>query len=204
MKKIHHHNRALKSLMEHWSKLCQLRPDHRQWVSEHCECISTRRGQWLTEEGTKHTDLFIVTEGAIANIYGSRAQQYPVLNVAIPMMALSSTVHVFSDTPVAGAIQVIRSGQVLRLPYKNLRSWFHEDPCLDHLFYMLANKQIRFHYLLRQIRNIKTLRERYVRFCELLPEFVGYLNEFQQAQLLGISRSTLQAAKLDLLRKPNS
>ncbi len=194
-KQIHHHNRAFKNLINRWSRFCDLKPEHIRWAKQNLQAIRTRKGQFLFEEERPKMTLFIVDQGAIINVVNNSLGKPTILNLAVPQMALSTTAHLHSNKPIAGSIQVIRPGQVLCLPYKDLKKWINQDQNINTLVSILFNKQIRFLYLLNQVRGQHTPLERYQHFHRLLPEIASFLNQHQQAQMLGISRSTLQKIK---------
>ncbi|MVZ65733.1 hypothetical protein GQF61_07670 [Sphingobacterium sp. DK4209] len=190
--------------MDKWATRCNLQDSHIRWAQQNLEYVRTKRGQRLYQQGKYQKNIYIVSRGLIGNLNYSAENRIKILNLATQHMGLSTTVHIYSDRSVSGSIEVLRSGSIFKLSYASLRAWLNQDECIQVFISMFERKQIRFLYLLRESASCSKAADRYLLFRKHLPEFNNLLNQYEQGQLLGISRGTVQKVKQSLDRSEKS
>lgn len=198
MKPIHPNNNPFRDFLQFWERYCTLEDYHAKWASSHMELMPVKRHQVLYDESLSHKDFFVVCRGMLANVDTAPGKRR-ILNIAIRNMSLATTSHLFSNSYAAGQIVALRSGYVLRVPYRYLLETLPQDPCIQTLVSVFNNKQQRLLQLVRRSCLSNSPRERFRQFSILLPEILAQTTQREQAELLGISRDTVQKTGKELL-----
>lgn len=184
---------GLKLLLEFWSRYHKLDNFHYQWAKDHLKTIYVRRGDDL--------DLSATTSYFVARGLLARVEEDPItgkrkiMSLALPNMALLGTVHLHSHQVQAGKIIALRAGILVTLPHAMLRQFQAIEKSVDTLIDILNNKEKRQLTLLREATLGYSPFERYLNFARLLPEIKAVSTQMEQADLLGISRDTVQQAQ---------
>lgn len=192
---IRTNNPGLRFLISYWSKYCTLEPWHTDWARRHIRIPdSLRKGDVLYLDGDRQKNVYLVARGLLARVqYHDGKRQ--ILSIALPGMALMTTDHLYSRTPSKGDIVVLRPHTiVIEIPYRAIRDFKDREPAIDTLIDVLGNKKRKQMATLRSATlGIKPF-ESYLRFVNELPELHHALTQTEAAQLLGISKTTLQSA----------
>lgn len=198
MRQIHPNSRIFKEFISFWAKYCALEEFHLRWSARNMQQILLRRNQVLYGQGDPQRYLYYVSRGMIAHIqHGNKNRR--IFSIAVRGMSLTTTTHLFSCSAVPGEIVALRSGSVLRIPYRAIHENLEQDGPINTLLSVLTNKQYRFLQLIRRSCLSDSPRERYRQFAALLPDLLQQTTQREHADLLGISRDTVQKTKKELL-----
>ncbi|MGN0019979.1 MAG: hypothetical protein ACI35Z_04235 [Sphingobacterium hotanense] len=199
MSQINPRNKDFQFFIEVWKKSQHISEYHVTWAQSQCKIFTTRRNQNISVFVNKSHCLYFVCSGLLAHCLALPSGKRKIMNLAYPGMALATTVHLYSTKRICGDLISLRSGTILALPYTSLLASFQEDITIHRLISFLQNKQLRFLYKLRNICWSLIPSERYRLFIVLLPEVSMRTSQYEQADLLGISRSCIQQQKRKLL-----
>lgn len=199
MNKVNPDNRDFKFFIENWNISYLLSSDHISWSLSQCKIITTQRNQILSETADKKHYFYFVCRGLLAHISYVPFGKRKIINLAYSGMALSSTIHLYSEAQIPGELIALRSGTIIAIPYSSLLACHPEDPAICALISRLVQQQIRFLHKMRYICWSLYPSERYKLFIKLLPDIDRCTTQVEQANLLGISRSCIQQQKRKLL-----
>ncbi len=199
MNKVNPGNKDFKFFIEHWNISYLLNSDHISWSLSQCKIITTQRNQILSETADKKHYFYFVCRGLLAHISYVPFGKRKIINLAYSGMALSSTIHLYSDAQIPGELIALRSGAIIAIPYTSLLACHPEDPAICALISRLVHQQVRFLHKMRYICWSLYPSERYKLFIKLLPDIDRCTTQVEQANLLGISRSCIQQQKRKLL-----
>lgn len=108
-------------------------------------------------------------------------------------MALMTTKHLYSSTPSQGDIIVLQPNSIiLAIPYRAIKEFREQEPCLNTLINIIANKKKEQFAKMRLIPYTHGMFETYRYFADHLPELHRILTHQEVADLLGISLSTVE------------
>lgn len=197
-------NDSLVTFYNYWEKLHpNLEDFHKRWLLKNGEIIPMTRGQILSETPHMQSTLYIVLVGILAKErYCPDRDEQLIMTVALPHMGFFTTMHFFSKSPALGDIVCLKSGLVLKIPYKAIGPYRNQEKAIDTLIDLLVNKK---KYQLDHLRVMDSLlisTDRYFYFADHLPQLCHALTQTQQARLLRMSvRSIRRAKRLYVRRK---
>lgn len=194
--------RALKDFYAYWKKVYAGVEDfHKRWLADSSEIILMKKGQILSEAPHMQSSLYIVLSGILAKErYFPDQDQRLLLTVALPHMGFFTTMHFFSKSPALGDIVCLRSGLVLKIPYKAIHPYHNQEKAIESLINLLVNKK---KYQLDHLRVMDSMRlatDRYFYFADHLPQLCHVLSQTEQARLLQISARSIRRAKQRYVR----
>lgn len=194
---------ALLTFYTYWAKLHpELEDFHKRWLLKNGEIIPMTRGQILSETPHMQSTLYIVLIGILAKErYCPDRDERLIMTVALPHMGFFTTMHFFSRSPALGDIVCLKSGLVLKIPYKAIGPYRNQEKAIDTLIDLLVNKK---KYQLDHLRVISTLpniTSRYFYFGDHLPSLYNTLSQSEQSRLLLISERSIQRAKRLYVRR---
>lgn len=166
-----------------------------EWARQHVEVLSqVKKDTALYLAGERQKNVYLVAKGMLGRIEISPdTGKRKILSVALPGMAMLTTPHLYSNTPSKGDITALRSGStILRIPYAAIRDFKEKDPRIDTLIDVLVSKKIKQLSDLRIVTLSDTSFSRYEAFAKQMPYLKTKLTQQEQADLLGISRYTVQ------------
>jgi len=123
------------------------------------------------------------------------------MTVALPHMGFFTTMHFFSRSPALGDIVCLKSGLVLKIPYKAIGPYRNQEKAIDTLIDLLVNKK---KYQLDHLRVMDSLlisTDRYFYFADQLPQLCHRLSQTEQARLLRMSVRSIRRAKQLYVRR---
>ncbi len=191
---------ALTLLFDFWGKYHTIANFHYQWAKDNLKIRAVKRGEQLTQAG-HHLDMtYFVAKGLLARVEENpETGKRRILSLAIPNMALMTTHHLYTHNLHKGDVVALRSGIIIAIPHHVLRQFQEQEKSIDTLIDVLGNKKKRQLILLRQATLGCSPFDRYLNFSRLLPEIKAVTTQQEQADLLGISRHTVQLAQYFLL-----
>lgn len=202
-KKIRINNPGLQFLIQYWQRYCTLDDWHVEWTRNNILVRNKlRKGDPLYLEGEKQRNVYLVARGLLARVmYDEERENRKILSIATPGMALMTTSHLFSRTPSKGDIVVLRSGTlVIEVPYNHILQFKEQEPHLNTLISVLNYKKKKQISSLLDVMREQDPFARYLLFASHLPDLAIILTQIEQAQLLNISRKTVQRAQTFLLK----
>lgn len=193
------HIAAVEILIQHWSKFGTLEPYHGQWALQQSDLMYCRRNEGVYAEGWTDKIVFYVCSGILARVRYDEQDNRHILSVGLPGMAMLSTEHLYSQTQAEGSIIALGTSTVLTISYHAVKTLKETEKSLDNFVNALNNKKRRQLARLRTVGRIVEPTHRYIHFAKRLPELRHALTQVEQAELLGISRRTIQRASYFLL-----
>ncbi|PRD51991.1 hypothetical protein C5749_16980 [Sphingobacterium gobiense] len=200
--RIRKHNPGLRALLAFWSRYCDLSPWHAQWAHQHIDVMRIPRGEVLSWSGDRTKKVYFVCKGMLGRIIDIEVNgiaKRKIMSIALPGLALTSTTHLYRNTPHEGDIVALRSGIVVGISYKAIKAFKAEEPAIETLVDILTHKKKRQLEAHIQILHSTSPFERYLLFDKLMPEIRQVTSQREQADFLGISRDTVQKAQKFLL-----
>ncbi|WON96111.1 hypothetical protein [Sphingobacterium sp. UGAL515B_05] len=196
----HNPKAGFKLLFDFWGKYHAIDHFHYQWVKDNLKVKIVKRGEQLSS-ADRHSEMtFFVAKGLLARVEeNTETGKRRIMSLAIPNMALMTTNHLYTHHLHSGRIVALRSGIIIAIPHSVLRQFQEQEKSIDTLIDILGNKKKRQLVLLRQATLGYSPFERYLNFARLLPEIKAATTQIEQADLLGISRHTVQQAQYFLL-----
>ncbi|WP_437922409.1 Crp/Fnr family transcriptional regulator [Sphingobacterium sp. LRF_L2] len=195
MKTIRKHNKGFQQFLAFWSKYAALDSFHEQWAKTHIKIIQYRKNAIVLEEGSLEDSILLVSEGMLARIEEDEEEnRRKILSIALPGMALFSSWHLYSKKHINGNIVALRSSRIISISYKNLKAYKDQDKAIDILIDVLGNKKKK---QMMQLRGITLGQKPFrscIRFLSRMPQLHTLLTQQEQADLLGVSKTTLQSA----------
>lgn len=185
------HIAAAAILIQHWGKFGTLDSYHKQWALQHSDLCVYRRNDWVYAEGWSDKIIFYVCSGILARVRYDEQDDRHILSVGLPGMAMLSTEHLYSETQAEGSIVALRNSTLLALPYHAVKALKEEEKSLNNFISALHHKKLRQLARLRAVGRIVQPTQRYIHFAKRLPDLHYNLTQTEQAELLGISRSTI-------------
>lgn len=184
---------GLKPLLDFWGRYQSLDNFHYQWAKDHLKIIFVKRHEVL--ELSASTSYF-VAKGLLARVEEDPLTlKRKIMSLALPNMALLCTVHLYSQHIQPGKLVALRSGILVSLPHTALRQFQADEKSIDTLIDIFSNKEKRQLALLREATMGFSPFDRYLNFARLLPEIKAVTTQIEQADLLNISRDTVQQAQ---------
>lgn len=196
--------RQFKTLFDFWTKYWALEPFHINWVQQHLTHINVPKHHELYWENDGQQYVYFVSSGKIARVALSEDNKRNILSIATPCMALMTTTHLHSFTPSVGMIVALCRSEVIRIPYAALKEFEHQEPSIALFNQVLSNKKKRQLIQLRNISYTTQPLERYFLFDKKMPKIRNATTQQEQADLLGISKSSVQKAQKILLKRKNT
>lgn len=193
---------GFKLLFEFWGRYHTLENFHRQWAKDHLKVVIVRRGDLLGSSFSPAEASYFVAEGLLARIEEEpHSGKRKIMSIAPPNMALMNTRHLHSHHLHPSKIIALRSGIIVTLSHKVLREFQVLEKSVDTLIDIFGNKEKRQLALLREATLGYPPFDRYLNFERLLPEIRAVTTQQEQADLLDISRNTVQQAQYFLATK---
>ncbi|WP_160069122.1 Crp/Fnr family transcriptional regulator [Sphingobacterium bovisgrunnientis] len=202
MIKIRKNNPAFVFLMNYWKKHCILENSHYLWIQNHIEIKSKiSKNTAIHLYGERSKVVYFVCKGALARIHYDKNYKLHIDHIALPGMALMSTIHIYSNTLSEGDIISIQpNSSYIIIKYKDIHQGIQHSPELETLINIFSNKIKKQIIALNVILHESTPLERYCRFINLLPELHQLLTQSEQSSLLNISRRTIQRIQYGFLK----
>lgn len=196
-------NPGLRFLIDYWQKYCTLDDWHINWARRYLTVMPRlRKGDQLYRTGEPQQYVYFVVRGMLG-----RTQDLPdsdkrqLLSIALPGMALMTTAHLYSPTPSQGDITVLHPQTiVIQMPYRVIKDFKTQEPQLNTLISVLANKKTKQMSALSWIMHEQDPVARYLLFARHMSDLETVLTQQEQAELLGISKNTVQRAQYLLVK----
>lgn len=205
MGRLRNNNPGIRFLIQLWSKYGELEDFHLEWAKKHIRCLTELKKNYLLYyEGEHKKEIYIVIKGLIGRVIeNSDTGKRQILSVGTSGMGLMTTNHLYSSTPGKGDIIVLRPGtKIIQLSYRSILELREMDRNADILINVLTNKKKKQMSALRRISLEETAFEKCLLFAEELPQLYQMLSQQEIADILNISRRTVQMASAHLARCP--
>lgn len=205
MARLRNNNPGIRFLIQLWSKYCMLENFHLEWAKKHIRCSTElKKNHLLYFQGESKKEVYLVIKGLIGRVIeDNETSKRRILSVGTPGMGFMTTNHLYSSTPSKGAIIALRSGtKVIQLTYRSILELMEMDRNADILINVLTNKKKKQLAALRRISLEGSALEKCILFAEELPHLYLILSQQEIADILNISRRTVQMASGYLARNP--
>ena len=186
--------------MDFWAKHCSLEEYHLQWAMESFDVMKLKRGEYLSHEGSNIKFTALVISGLLARTKeGSWEGRRRLVLIAGPFQSLSTTIHPFSNNCILGDIVALRKSIILVIGNKSIRQALQQNQQTSCLFNIISNNGARVLAKMLAVKESTSPSERYLLFDRLFPELRNLATQRERAELLGISRDTVQKMQRYLL-----
>lgn len=199
---IRNDNPGLLFLLRLWQKHCRLEDWHIAWAKQHILVLNKlQKEQTLLLAGEKAKNVYLVMQGMLARVdYKGKDSKRRILDLALPGMAFITTPHLYNPKPSTGDIIVLRSKTtVIKISYKSILALKEQEPQTNTIIHLLGTKRDKLREAVLQVLREGNSLSRYLLFAESMPELQRLLTQAEQAQLLNISRNTVQRGQYFLL-----
>lgn len=199
-------NPSYQYMVRFWSKYCELEDIHLQWLKKHADIRSNlKRGQVLHFDGDPQKIVFIVTKGLVGRVTESeKTGKRKIISVGIPGMALMTTKHLYSSSPSIGSLIVLRSGtEIVSFKYRSILEFRIIERNTDILIGVFTNKKKEQLNAFRRIALEESAFDKCLLFTKEFPLFFQILSHQEIADILSISKRTVQAVSSYLARHPD-
>lgn len=205
MVRLRNNNPGIRFLIKLWSKYSKLEDYHLEWAQNQIRFLhGLKKDHLLYYQGEQRKDIYIVIKGLVGRVLENSAiGKRQILSVGTPGMGLMTTNHLYSSTPSKGNIVILHSGtQVIQLTYRSIFELRQIDKDADILINVFTNKKKEQISTLRRISLERAAFDKCLIFAEELPNLYRLLTQQEIADILNISRRTVQMASAYLAKRP--
>lgn len=206
MVRFRNNNPGINFLIALWSKYCRLEEFHIEWLKKHVRYFTAlKKNHLLYYQGENKKEIYIVTKGLIGRVVENLdTGKRQILSVGTPGMALLTTDHLYSSTLGKGNIIALHSGtSIIRLTYRSILELREMDRNADILINVFTNKKKKQISTLRSISLKGSAFEKCILFTEELPHLYHLFTQQEVADILNVSRRTVQLASAYLAKRPS-
>lgn len=199
---IRKNNPGLIYLIQFWQQYYRLDDWHVSWAKQSIQVKNKlNKGTTLFYGGQSEKTVYLVARGMLAMVSYDEDGNRSIHRVAMPGMAVTTTQHLHSKTPIETDIVVLKPNTlIIEISYKHILQFKEQEPGLNTLVNVLISKKKKQISKLLYIMREPDSFARYLLFAQELPLIASELTQVEQAELLNISRSTVQRAQHYLLK----
>lgn len=123
----------LLKFQDYWRKFHpELGDFHKNWLLKSGQVLPMVKGMTLVSAEDRQSAIYIVLAGILVKQrYCPHRNRYNIMNVALPHMGIFTTIHFYSKSPALGDISCLRSGLVLKIPYKAIIPYRQNERAID-------------------------------------------------------------------------
>jgi len=199
-------NPVFQFLINLWSKHCPLEDFHVQWAKKHIHIHQNlKKGDQLYWPDDYDKRVLIVTKGLIGRIKeNQKSGKRKIITLGTPGMAMMTTKHLFSNTPSAGEIIVLRTGtDIASIKYHHIYQLREMEKNVNTLINIFTNKKKEQLSILRRVDLEETGFDACLQFTKEFPQLFLLLTRQEIADLLSISLRTVQDVVSYLAKNPS-
>ncbi|WP_306014130.1 MULTISPECIES: Crp/Fnr family transcriptional regulator [unclassified Allomuricauda] len=192
-----------KSLTEHVKNQVNARPEDLYLFTSKLREVTVAKGKFLLYPNTYVKHEYFVVKGCLTAYYLDKKGNKNIVQFAIENWWLGDFDAFYNGVPSKLYIEALEDSTLLAINHDDLQRLLEEAPIFERYFRLLVTSA--FISLRKRILSSlgKTVKERYLEFCESYPNIEGRVPNYQIANYLGISAESLSRTrrKLRALKK---
>lgn len=182
-------------LIAHVKKLVDTRPEDLNLFTSKLREVVVTKGKFLLQPDTHVKHEYFVVKGCLSAYYLDKKGNKNIVQFAIENWWLGDFDAFYNGVPSKLHIEALEDSTLLAINYDDLQILFQQAPIFERYFRVLVTSA--FISLRKRILSSlgKSVKERYVEFCESYPNIEGRVPNYQIANYLGVSAESLSRAR---------
>ncbi|RIV30771.1 Crp/Fnr family transcriptional regulator [Flagellimonas lutimaris] len=190
-------------LIEHIKQQVDPRPEDLHLFTSKFREVVVTKGKFLLQPDTHVKHEYFVVKGCLSAYYLDKKGNKSIVQFAIENWWLGDFDAFYNGVPSKLYIEALEDSTLLAINYNDLQTLFQQSPIFERYFRILVTSA--FISLRKRILSSlgKSIKERYLEFCESYPNIEGRVPNYQIASYLGVSPEGLSRArrKMKALKK---
>ncbi|MBO0341000.1 Crp/Fnr family transcriptional regulator [Flagellimonas profundi] len=190
-------------LIEHVKNQVAARPEDLLLFASKLREVAVAKGKFLLRPNTYVKHEYFVVEGCLSAYYLDKKGNKTIVQFAIENWWLGDFDAFYNGVPSKLYIEALEDSTLLAINHDDLQTLFQQAPIFERYFRLLVTSA--FISLRKRILSSlgKSVKERYMEFCESYPNIEDRVPNYQIANYLGVSAEGLSRArrKMKALKK---
>ncbi|MEC7771858.1 MAG: Crp/Fnr family transcriptional regulator [Bacteroidota bacterium] len=190
-------------LIEHVKNQVGARPEDLLLFTSKLREVAVAKGKFLLRPNTYVKHEYFVVEGCLSAYYLDKKGNKTIVQFAIENWWLGDFDAFYNGVPSKLYIEALEDSTLLAINHDDLQTLFQQAPIFERYFRLLVTSA--FISLRKRILSSlgKSVKERYMEFCESYPNIEDRVPNYQIANYLGVSAEGLSRArrKMKALKK---
>ena len=190
-------------LIEHVKQQVNPRPEDLYLFTSKLREVVVAKGKFLLQPDTHVKHEYFVVKGCLSAYYLDKKGNKNIVQFAIEHWWVGDFDAFYNGVPSKLYIEAIEDSTLLAINYNDLQTLFQQSPIFERYFRILVTSALI--SLRKRILSSlgKSIKERYLEFCESYPNIEGRVPNYQIASYLGVSAEGLSRArrKMKALKK---
>ena len=191
------------TFVEHVKKQVRVKPEELYLFTSKLREVTVAKGKFLLYPNTYVKHEYFVVQGCLTAYYLDKKGNKNIVQFAIENWWLGDFDAFYNGVPSKLYIEALEDSTLLAINHDDLQSLLEEAPVFERYFRLLVTSA--FISLRKRILSSlgKSVKERYLEFCENYPNIEGRVPNYQIANYLGITAESLSRTrrKLRALKK---
>nr|WP_321412857.1 Crp/Fnr family transcriptional regulator [uncultured Allomuricauda sp.] len=194
---------TIEPLIEHVKQQVNPRPEDLHLFTSKLREVVVAKGKFLLQPETHVKHECFVVKGCLSAYYLDKKGNKNIVQFAIEQWWVGDFDAFYNGVPSKLYIEAIEDSTLLAINYDDLQNLFQQSPIFERYFRLLVTSAF-----ISQRKRIlsslgKSVKERYLEFCESYPNIEGRVPNYQIASYLGVSAEGLSRArrKMGALKK---
>jgi len=191
-------------LIEHVKQQVDPRTEDLHLFTSKLREVVVAKGKFLLHPDTHVKHEYFVVKGCLSAYYLDKKGNKNIVQFAIENWWLGDFDAFYNGVPSKLYIEALEDSTLLAINYDDLQTLFQQSPIFERYFRILVTSA--FISLRKRILSSlgKSVKERYLEFCEKYPNIEGRVPNYQISNYLGASPESLSRArrKMGALKKP--
>lgn len=186
----------IQQLYHHWRQYSPLGSEELQWLEEHAQPVTVRRGTLLFSPEEQRSSVFVVCQGLLATMTWDEQGKRSIARFLPPYHAALTHYNFYSSQTVPHSIFALRKSSFISLQISALKQYKEEHPAASNLVHILMARSGKQYQIKTNLLLISNEVERYMAFYqhEYMKPFRLITSHTEQADYLGISRMSIHRA----------
>lgn len=185
-------------LIEHVKRQVKASPEDLQLFTSKLREVAVAKGKFLLQPDTFVKHEYFVIGGCLSAYYLDQKGNKNIVQFAIENWWLGDFDAFYNGVPSKLYIEALEHSTLLAINYDDLQSLFKEAPIFERYFRLLVTSAF-----ISQRKRIlsslgKSVKERYLEFCDKYPNINGRVPNYQVANYLGVTAEGLSRARKKL------
>jgi CRP-like cAMP-binding protein len=194
---------TIEPLFEHVNQQVNPRPEDLHLFTSKLREVVVAKGKFLLQPETHVKHEYFVVKGCLSAYYLDKKGNKNIVQFAIEQWWVGDFDAFYNGVPSKLYIEALEDSTLLAINQDDLQILFQEAPIFERYFRLLVTSAF-----ISQRKRIlsslgKSVKERYLEFCESYPNIEGRVPNYQIASYLGVSAEGLSRArrKMGALKK---
>lgn len=185
-------------LIQHINDQVKASPEDLLLFTSKLREVAVAKGKFLLRPNTYVKHEYFVVEGCLSAYYLDQKGNKNIVQFAIENWWLGDFDAFYNGVPSKLYIEALEDSTLLAINQDDLQILFQEAPIFERYFRLLVTSAF-----ISQRKRIlsslgKSVKERYLEFCESYPNINGRVPNYQIANYLGVSAESLSRARKKL------